>query len=63
MLRAYFGSLRGEEPNVLLAVGVSVSNNDKVAVISNVGKDYIDFKVFDFDCFAMHGHQIKSTKE
>lgn len=40
-----------------------LSNNDKVAVISNVGKDYIDFKVFDFDCFAMHGHQIKSTKE
>lgn len=40
-----------------------LSDNDKVSVISNVGKDYIDFKIFDFNCFAMHGHQLKSTKE
>lgn len=38
-------------------------NNNKVKVISNIGKDYIDFKIFDFECFAMHGHQIKNVKE
>ena len=38
-------------------------NNDKIKVISNIGKDYIDLKIFDFECFAMHGHQIKNIKE
>ena len=40
-----------------------VKNNERISVISNVGKDYVDFKIFDFECFATHGHQFKSTKD
>lgn len=44
-------------------IGDLLRSNDKVKVISNTGKDYIDFKIFDFECFAMHGHQIKNVKD
>ena len=37
-----------------------LGNNNNVKVISDIHKDYIDFKIFDFECCAMHGHQIKN---
>lgn len=39
-----------------------LSNNDRVEVITNFKKDYVDIKIFDFECFATHGHKIKDVK-
>lgn len=38
-------------------------DNSKVSVISDTSIDYVDLKIFDFECFATHGHQIKNQKE
>lgn len=40
-----------------------LKDNNRVTVNSNIGKDYIEFKIFDFNCFASHGHQFKSVKD
>ena len=39
-----------------------LANNDRVEVISNLERDYVDVKIFDFECFATHGHNIRDTK-
>ena len=39
-----------------------LSNNDRVEIISNLNADYVDVKIFDFECFATHGHKIKDVK-
>lgn len=39
-----------------------LSNNDRVEVITNFDGDYVDVKIFDFECFATHGHKIKDVK-
>jgi hypothetical protein len=39
-----------------------LSKNDRVSVISNFKSDYVDIKIFDFDCFATHGHKVKDIK-
>lgn len=39
-----------------------LGNNEGVEVISNFEKDYVDIKIFDFECFATHGHKIKNAK-
>ena len=39
-----------------------LSNNDRVEIISNLNADYVDVKIFDFECFATHGHKIKDIK-
>ena len=38
-----------------------LANNPRVTVTSNLEKDYVDFKIFDFECSALHGHQIKKS--
>ena len=38
-----------------------LANNDRVEVISNLERDYVDVKIFDFECFATHGHNIRDT--
>jgi hypothetical protein len=35
-------------------------NNDRVQVISDLDKDYVNFDVFNFHCFALHGNKIKN---
>lgn len=40
-----------------------LSKNDKVKVIFDLNKDYLDIEVFDFNIVAMHGHQVKSVKD
>jgi hypothetical protein len=40
-----------------------LSKNDKVKVIFDLNKDYLDIEVFDFNIIAMHGHQVKSVKD
>lgn len=37
--------------------------NGRVKIYSDLEKDYIDFKAFDFDCVALHGHQVKNAKD
>lgn len=39
-----------------------LENNDRVEVITNFDGDYVDVKIFDFECFATHGHRIKDVK-
>ena len=39
-----------------------LKNNSRVTVKSNLEKDYVDFKIFDFECTSLHGHQIKNIK-
>lgn len=39
-----------------------LANNPRVTVKSNVDKDCVDFNIFDFECTALHGHQIKNPK-
>lgn len=40
-----------------------LSNNDRVSVNLNNGKEYINIPIFDFETIAMHGHQIKNIEE
>jgi len=40
-----------------------LSNNDRVTIISNLDKDYVDIDIFDFKCFATHGHKVKNVKD
>jgi hypothetical protein len=37
--------------------------NERVEIIGDIEKDYYEFKIFDFECFAEHGHQIKSIAD
>lgn len=36
-----------------------LKDNKGVKVIYDINKDHIDFNIFDFNCIALHGHQIK----
>lgn len=35
--------------------------NDRVSVHTDLSRDYLYFKIFDYDCIALHGHQIRNT--
>ena len=35
-------------------------NNKRITVTLNSGKEYIKIPILDFECIAMHGHQIKN---
>lgn len=37
-------------------------NNNRVSVNLNFGKEYIKVPILDFECIAMHGHQIRDIK-
>lgn len=37
-------------------------DNSNVDVIFDTNKEYIDFKVFDFQCTAEHGHRVKNIE-
>jgi hypothetical protein len=39
-----------------------LSDNERVTVNSNFGKEYIDFEIFNYNIIAMHGHQIKNIE-
>lgn len=41
----------------------SLSNNKRVNVHLNFGKEYIEFNIFDYNVIAMHGHQLRSVDE
>lgn len=35
-------------------------NNPRIKIIGDSQHDYLEFSIFDFDCIAMHGHQINN---
>ena len=37
-----------------------LSLNDRVKILGDVDKDYVEFKIFDFECIALHGHQVNN---
>lgn len=41
----------------------TLAKNDRIKIIGNPDTDYLEFKIFDFDCFALHGHQVKSAAD
>jgi len=40
-----------------------LSNNNRVTVNLNSGKEYIKIPILDYNAIAMHGHQIKNIKD
>lgn len=34
--------------------------NDRIVIKGDVTKDYYEFKIFDFECIAFHGHQVNN---
>lgn len=37
-----------------------LTDNDRVKINLNFGKNHIDFKIYDFNCTALHGHTLKN---
>ena len=37
--------------------------NERVKIEGDVERDYFEFKIFDFNCIALHGHQVKNVKD
>ena len=37
-----------------------LSLNKRIHIYGDPEKDYYEFKIFDFNCFAAHGHQVKN---
>ena len=37
-------------------------NNNRITVTLNGGKEYVRIPIFDFECIALHGHQIKNIE-
>ena len=40
----------------------TLENNQRIEIIADTEHDYLEFSIFDFNCIAMHGHQIKDVK-
>ena len=40
----------------------TLANNPRITILGDREHDYLEFKIFDFNCIAMHGHQIKDVK-
>jgi hypothetical protein len=34
--------------------------NDRVKIIGDTTKDYFEFKIFNFECISLHGHQVNN---
>ena len=40
-----------------------LATNPRIKVSGDVDKDYYEFNIFNFKCFAAHGHQVKNLNE
>lgn len=40
-----------------------LEQNDRIRIIGDIEHNYLEFKIFDFDCIAMHGHQVKTAHD
>lgn len=38
----------------------TLENNQRIEIIADTEHDYLEFSIFDFNCIAMHGHQINN---
>lgn len=38
----------------------TLENNQRIEIIADTEHDYLEFSIFDFNCIAMHGHQVKN---
>ena len=38
-----------------------LEKNSRITITADPTRDYLEFKVFDFECIALHGHQIKNV--
>lgn len=43
-------------------IKTALAPNDRVDVIFDCDKEYLEFKIFDFNCIAEHGHRVKNIK-
>lgn len=52
--------LAGEDMEKIIAnyIADTLAMNDRVNVFFDLGKEYIDFDIFDFHCCAEHGHKV-----
>lgn len=57
--------LAGEDMGKILFAYLQdvLANNNRVEILGDTDRDYYEFKIFDFECFAEHGHQVKSISE
>lgn len=39
----------------------TLENNQRIEIIADTEHDYLEFSIFDFNCIAMHGHQINNV--
>lgn len=35
--------------------------NERISIQSNLENDFVEFNIFNFNCIALHGHQVKSV--
>lgn len=40
-----------------------LGENERIRVLGDTEHDYLEFKIFDFECIALHGHQVKGAQE
>ena len=57
--------LAGEDMGKILFAYLQdvLANNERIEILGDTERDYYEFKIFDFECFAEHGHQIKSITD
>lgn len=39
-----------------------LSENTRIRILGDTNKDYVNFKIFDFDAIALHGHQVNNLQ-
>lgn len=39
----------------------TLQKNPRIKIFADTSKDYLEFKIFNFNCIALHGHQIKTA--
>lgn len=54
--------LAGEDLEKIIANYINdvLKDNERINVIFNMDKEYVDFKIFDFECTVEHGHRVKN---
>lgn len=40
----------------------TLAGNTRIQIIGDIEHDYLEFKIFDFECIALHGHQVRSIE-
>lgn len=48
------------EKVIFNTIKISLQNNERVKIIGDLKKNYVSYKIFDFNCCCCHGHTIKN---